>query len=98
MTYPLRTLIPALALLTTSVTAFWRLECDGNVGLGRLDPLMAFNAASDHVHSIKGGSGNSSRVNGASRTVILTLCASLLSHIDCRRFVEIEMYQLRCQR
>ena len=51
------TLALALTLLPTSTTAFWRLECDGNAGLARLDPLMAFNKTNDHVHSIKGGSG-----------------------------------------
>lgn len=42
-----------------NVKAFWRLECDGSVGLARLDPLMNFGTAADHVHSIKGGSGKS---------------------------------------
>ena len=40
-----------------SANAFWRLECDGSVGLARMDPLMDFGSLSDHVHSIKGGSG-----------------------------------------
>ena len=47
-----------LFLLTFgSANAFWRLECDGSVGLARIDPLMDFGSLSDHVHSIKGGSG-----------------------------------------
>lgn len=37
--------------------AFWRLLCDGSVGLARIDPLMFLGEVSDHVHSIKGGSG-----------------------------------------
>ena len=40
-----------------SANAFWRLECGGSVGLARMDPLMDFGSLSDHVHSIKGGSG-----------------------------------------
>lgn len=40
-----------------SANAFWRLECGGSVGLARIDPLMDFGTLSDHVHSIKGGSG-----------------------------------------
>ena len=36
---------------------FWRLLCDGSVALARIDPLMYFGEVSDHVHSIKGGSG-----------------------------------------
>ena len=40
-----------------SANAFWRLECGGSVGLARIDPLMDFGSVSDHVHTIKGGSG-----------------------------------------
>lgn len=40
--------------------AFWRLLCDGSVGLARIDPLTNLGTVSDHVHSIKGGSGESS--------------------------------------
>lgn len=43
--------------LTTTVNAFWRLLCDGSVGVARIDPLIAPGGLSDHVHSIKGGSG-----------------------------------------
>lgn len=46
-------------LFTSNVNAFWRLLCDGNVGLARIDPLVAPGGPSDHVHSIKGGSGES---------------------------------------
>ncbi|KAL8711751.1 MAG: hypothetical protein Q9220_003922 [cf. Caloplaca sp. 1 TL-2023] len=45
-----------LALFTPAINAFWRLECDGSVGLARIDPLMDFGGLSDHVHTIKGGS------------------------------------------
>ena len=44
-------------VFVSHANAFWRLECDGSVGLARLDPLMNFGTAGDHVHSIKGGSG-----------------------------------------
>lgn len=47
----------ALAITVPAVNAFWRLECDGSVGLARIDPLMDFGGLSDHVHTIKGGSG-----------------------------------------
>lgn len=46
-----------LLLNIGSASAFWRLECDGSVGLARMDPLMDFGRAADHVHTIKGGSG-----------------------------------------
>lgn len=48
----------AILLLNLSpVSAFWRLLCDGSVGLARIDPLMNYEGVSEHVHSIKGGSG-----------------------------------------
>lgn len=50
----------ALVLSAGIVDAFWRLECDGSVGVARIDPLMDFGGVSDHVHVIKGGSGKSS--------------------------------------
>ncbi|KAL8781079.1 MAG: hypothetical protein Q9203_001263 [Teloschistes exilis] len=46
----------ALVLSVGIVDAFWRLECDGSVGVARIDPLMDFGGVSDHVHVIKGGS------------------------------------------
>lgn len=47
----------ALTILLPSANAFWRLECDGSVGTARIDPLMDFDGLSDHIHTIKGGSG-----------------------------------------
>lgn len=47
----------ALAFSIPAANAFWRLECDGSVGMARIDPLMDFGGLSDHVHTIKGGSG-----------------------------------------
>ena len=46
-----------LILLIGGANAFWRLECDGSVGLARIDPLISYGRAADHVHTIKGGSG-----------------------------------------
>lgn len=37
--------------------AFWRLLCRGSVGLARMDPIVNPGDVSDHVHTIKGGSG-----------------------------------------
>lgn len=50
-----------LTLALPSVNAFWRLECDGAVGTARIDPLMDFDGLSDHIHTIKGGSGKFTR-------------------------------------
>ncbi|KAL8972761.1 MAG: hypothetical protein Q9183_000376 [Haloplaca sp. 2 TL-2023] len=46
----------AVFLAASHVNAFWRLECDGSVGVARLDPLMDFGGLSGHVHAIKGAS------------------------------------------
>lgn len=46
-----------MVLFISNVSAFWRLECDGSVGLARMDPLINPGTSGDHVHSIKGGSG-----------------------------------------
>ncbi|KAL8769415.1 MAG: hypothetical protein Q9209_004643 [Squamulea sp. 1 TL-2023] len=51
-----RAAVAAIALCSTAVNAFWRLECEGSVGLARIDPLMDFDGLSDHVHTLKGGS------------------------------------------
>lgn len=53
-------LIAAVLLFNLGyANAFWRLLCDGSVGLARMDPLVNFGEVADHVHSIKGGSGKS---------------------------------------
>lgn len=49
-----------LSLNIGHTSAFWRLLCDGSVGLARMDPLMEPGKVGDHAHSIKGGSGKSS--------------------------------------
>ena len=55
-----RIALAILVILNLGYTvAFWRLECQGTVGLARIDPLMHYSSASEHVHSIKGGSGKS---------------------------------------
>ena len=52
------TAIAALLLLLTSQSqAYWRLECHGIAGIGRVDPLVNPGEVSNHVHSIKGASG-----------------------------------------
>lgn len=70
--------IAALAPLLGSVNAFWRLECQGSSGLARLDPLMAFDTVGDHVHSIKGGSGEQF---GSFSSVLPSRLTSILSRI-----------------
>jgi Domain of unknown function (DUF1996) len=35
--------------------AFWRLPCPRQIGLARVDPLLAAGAISEHAHTIHGG-------------------------------------------
>ncbi|KAK3073794.1 hypothetical protein LTR53_004318 [Teratosphaeriaceae sp. CCFEE 6253] len=46
----------ALALVS-GTTAFWRMPCRSQTGVGRLDPIMDPGEISDHVHTIHGGGG-----------------------------------------
>lgn len=47
--------IAALALLSNSANAFWRMECRGVLGTARLDPLVSYGKLAEHVHEIFGG-------------------------------------------
>jgi hypothetical protein len=44
-----------LFALFYGASAFWRLPCPRQIGLGRVDPLVAAGAISDHAHTIHGG-------------------------------------------
>jgi len=46
-----------LAANAVSVSAFWRMECQGRVGYGRVDPIVSPGVASSHAHTIHGSSG-----------------------------------------
>ncbi len=48
--------LTALALVS-SVSAFWRMPCRSQTGVGRLDPIMDPGEISDHVHTFSGGGG-----------------------------------------
>ncbi|KAI9722984.1 MAG: hypothetical protein M1812_001433 [Candelaria pacifica] len=49
------TALTAIALLLTSVNAFWRLPCQGRSALARIDPLVNYGTVGDHAHAIHGG-------------------------------------------
>ena len=70
-----------MVLFISNVNAFWRLECDGSVGLARMDPLINPGTSGDHVHSIKGGSGKYPVSSGFSviRKILLILYLVFLS-------------------
>lgn len=42
-----------------TVSAFWRLPCPRQIGLARVDPLVAPGGISGHVHTIHGGNSKS---------------------------------------
>lgn len=46
----------AVALLTGSANAFWRMPCHDRIALARLDPIIDPGKASSHAHTIHGGS------------------------------------------
>ena len=85
-----------LALHLNGAHAFWRLLCDGSVGLARIDPLTNIGTASEHVHSIKGGSGESSPHWAAHLHLkpILSTAAYKIFHLDSQPFdiFENELY------
>ncbi|KAI0471752.1 hypothetical protein GGR56DRAFT_682008 [Xylariaceae sp. FL0804] len=49
--------IAAAALGAAPVTAFWRMECRGETGLARIDPIESPGEISGHTHSILGSGG-----------------------------------------
>ncbi|KAJ8128566.1 hypothetical protein O1611_g5067 [Lasiodiplodia mahajangana] len=51
-------LLVAFALLGISpfAGAFWRMECRGNTGVARIDPIVDFGKISGHAHTVQGSS------------------------------------------
>lgn len=47
--------ILALVIWFSTALAFWRLPCPRQIGVARVDPLVAAGAISDHAHTIHGG-------------------------------------------
>lgn len=50
------TLSAAVALLSGTTNAFWRMPCHDRTALLRLDPIVDPGTASSHGHTIHGGS------------------------------------------
>ncbi|KAF3358795.1 hypothetical protein VDGD_09409 [Verticillium dahliae] len=48
---------PTAILMAAGVDAFFRMECQGRVGLARIDPMISPGEPSLHLHSIHGSSG-----------------------------------------
>ena len=47
------------ALIALPVHGYWRMPCMGVAGIGRIDPIVAPNETSAHMHTVKGSSGKS---------------------------------------
>ena len=52
-------LILYFGLMVTPIGAYWRMSCMGVTGVGRIDPIVAPNTTSAHVHTLKGSGGES---------------------------------------
>ncbi|KAF4120756.1 protein of unknown function (DUF1996) [Geosmithia morbida] len=50
----IKSLFAATAGLVVGANAFWRMECPGRSGLGRIDPIISPGEISAHVHAIAG--------------------------------------------
>ena len=44
-----------ISILFYTTAAFWRLPCPRQIGIARVDPLVAAGAISEHAHTIHGG-------------------------------------------
>ncbi|KAF2703049.1 hypothetical protein K504DRAFT_508453 [Pleomassaria siparia CBS 279.74] len=49
-------LAAALAVLSYTADAFWRMECQSRSGLARIDPVVQRGVVGNHAHAIHGGS------------------------------------------
>ncbi|KAI1125862.1 hypothetical protein F5Y10DRAFT_222383 [Nemania abortiva] len=47
----------ALLGMSSVVNGFWRMECRGNTGVARIDPIIDFGKISGHAHTVQGSSG-----------------------------------------
>jgi hypothetical protein len=77
MMLPFKTKMTTQIILFTffyTALAFWRLPCPNQIGIGRVDPLMALGAISDHSHTIHGGNSKYMYICSARRAL---LCAAL---------------------
>ncbi|KAG9244702.1 hypothetical protein BJ878DRAFT_56698 [Calycina marina] len=68
------TLIVAILGLADYSSAFWRMECRARSGYAQLDPLVSYGTASEHIHSIFGGSGFSETAD--TDTMLASDCTS----------------------
>ena len=73
-------------ILFYTTAAFWRLPCPRQIGIARVDPLVAAGAISEHAHTIHGGNSKYIQIHVVvlateSEALIGTL-RSLSRHLD----------------
>jgi hypothetical protein len=51
------TISAAVAVLSGTANAFWRMDCHSRTGLARIDPLVEKGKVANHGHAIHGGNG-----------------------------------------
>jgi hypothetical protein len=79
----------AVALLSGTTDAFWRMPCHSRTALARLDPIVDRGVASSHGHVIHGGSSKYKQIP------LFRLCPNLdrmnsrlcLSMLDARDYL-----------
>ena len=57
-----RMIATAALAFAGQASAFWRMPCRFQTGIGRVDPLMDPGKIASHVHTITGGGGRDSDV------------------------------------
>jgi hypothetical protein len=53
----------AVALMSGTTSAFWRMPCHSRTALARLDPIVDKGTASSHGHVIHGGSSKYKQIS-----------------------------------
>lgn len=67
----------AVALLSGTANAFWRMPCHDPIALARLDPIVDRDVASAHAHTIHGG--NSTYIHHLLVFAPLSCCGPAMS-------------------
>jgi Domain of unknown function (DUF1996) len=76
-----------LFILFYTTAAFWRLPCPRQIGIARVDPLVAAGAISQHAHTIHGGNSKHAPILSVifichNFTTSFLVLRSLSSHLD----------------
>lgn len=70
----MKSLATVVLALASGVSAFWRMPCRSQTGVGRIDPLVDAGTIAGHVHTITGGGGMGFNANYVSLEIRLQKC------------------------